>query len=148
MLFGVASIAAVISVLTGVFIFLDDLLNSQLGNATLREIRFPVSILIVNAAIGWYHWSIYRHERTISVRKPKKDKFIVLVGPKNPELARSIQDRFGGSVQMWDSPGESGDGKLDWEPEKVMELIKSTTSDEILIINEKKKLKAIPFQKS
>ena len=49
---------------------------------------------------------------------------------------------------MWDSPGESGDGKLDWEPEKVMELIKSTMSDEILIINEKKKLKAIPFQKS
>lgn|GEM_PF-452035 len=177
MLFGVASIAAVISVLTGVFIFLDDLLNSQLGNATLREIRFPVSILIANAAIGWYHWSIYRHERTINVRKPKKDKFIVLVGPKDPVLARSIQDQFGGSVQMWDSllgkevDGSNGakkvdgvgmkgekagkglmdleglDGHVSWEREKVIELIKETASDEILIINEKKKLKVIPFQK-
>lgn len=149
MLFGVASVAAVVSVLTGVFIFLDDVLNNQLGNATLREIRFPVSILIANAAIGWYHWSIYRHERSISIRKPKREKFIVLVGPNNPALARTLQDQFGGTVQMWDSlTGEAGDGKVDWEPAKVIELINSIQSDEVLIINEKKKLKAIPFQKS
>ena len=157
MLFGVASVAVVISILTGVFIFLDDLLNGQLGNATLREIRFPVSILIANAAIGWYHWSIYRHERAITVRKPKRDKFIVLVGAKDPLLVRLIQDQFGGSVNMWNSlpsksfadakGAESIDESLAWEPEKVIELIKATASDEILIINEKKKLKVIPFQK-
>ena len=91
------------------------------------------------------------------MRKPKRDKFIVLVGAKDPLLVRLIQDQFGGSINMWNSlpsksfadakGAESIDESLAWEPEKVIELIKATASDEILIINEKKKLKVIPFQK-
>lgn len=152
MLFGVASVAAVISVLTGVFLFLDDLLNNQLGIETLRQARFAIAILLSNAAIAWYHWSIYRHERTISVRKPKHEKFVVLVGPKDPLLAREIEAEIDGKVQMWDSRVDgsvdgSMDGEIRWEKERVLELIKSTTSDEVMIINEKKKLRAIPFSR-
>ena len=146
MLFGVASVAAVISVLTGVFLFLDDLLNNQLGIETLRQARFAIAILLSNAAIAWYHWSIYRHERTISIRKPKHEKFVVLVGPKDPTLVREIENEIDGKVQMWDSSVDGAvDGVINWEKEKVLELIKATTSDELMIINEKKKLRAIPF---
>lgn len=148
MLFGVASIAAVVSVLTGVFLFLDDLLNSQLGIETLRQARFAISILLTNAAIAWYHWSIYRHERSINIRKPKHEKFVVLVGPKDPDLAREIEDEIDGKVQMWDSNVDGVvDGEIKWEKESVLELIKTTTSDELMIINEKKKLRAIPFNR-
>ena len=47
---------------------------------------------------------------------------------------------------MWDSSVDGAvDGVINWEKEKVLELIKATTSDELMIINEKKKLRAIPF---
>lgn len=147
-LFGVASVAAVVSILTGVFLFLDDLLNSQLGGETLRQARFAISILLANAAIAWYHWSIYRHERTISIRKPEHEKFVVLVGPKDPILAREIEAEIDGKVQMWDSRFDgSVDGEIKWEKDRVLELIKSTSSDEVMIINEKKNLRAIPFNR-
>ena len=167
MLFGVSSVAAVISVLTGVFLFLDDLLNSQLGTETLRQMRYALSILFANAAIGWYHWSIYRHERSISVRKPKREKFIVLVGPQDSSLVEEVQREVGGRVQLWDSqfPSAShvsGDGKGDgkvgtngkfdgdvlWDRKAVLDLIASVEADEVMILNEKRKLKAIPFHRS
>lgn len=157
MLFGVSSVAAVISVLTGVFLFLDDLLNNQLGIETIRQMRFAIAILVANAAISWYHWSIYRHERSISVRKAKRDRFIVLVGPHDAHLAETIQHEIGGTVQMWDSPsltaGKPGadgiaDGAGQWDKKAVLDLIAAMEGDELMILNEKKKLKAIPFHRS
>lgn len=151
MLFGVSAIAAVVSVLTAVFLLLDDLLNSQLGSETLREMRFAIAILLSNLAIGWYHWSIYRSERTVTVRKPRKDKFIVLVGPRDENLARAIQLQFGGHVQMWQSldpaarGGDAKNGALEWDRQKVLSVIESTEGDEIMVIKEKSGVKAIPF---
>ena len=148
MLFGVSAIASVISVITGVFIFLDDLLNSQLGGETVRQMRYAIAILLANGAISWYHWSIYRHERAIQVRKPKSERLVVLVGPKDSSFAKEIQDVLGGRVQMWDShDGLVADGEIPWEREKVIELIKASDSSEVMILNEKRKLRAIPFHR-
>jgi hypothetical protein len=162
MLFGVASVAAVISVLTAVFLFLDDLLNNELGQETLRQMRFAIAILVSNAAIGWYHWNIYRDERKVNVRKARKDKFVVLVGPRDESLARAIQLQFGGHVQMWQSEDQEQPGTVQksseqaksiqngisgWDRQKVIDLIESTQSDEVMVIKEKRGIKAIPFSR-
>lgn len=162
MLFGVSSVAAVISVLTVVFIFLDDLLNNQLGSETVREMRYAIAILAANAAIGWYHWSIYRSERMVSVRKPRKEKFVVLVGPQDEALAAAIKAEFGGHVQMWQSNAQStdqstekaldigkagSDGVLSWNREKVIGLISQTPSDEVMVLLEKRGPKVIPISR-
>jgi hypothetical protein len=148
MLFGVSSIAAVVSVLTGVFLFLDDLLNNKLGLETVRQMRYALAILVANAAISWYHWSIYRHERSIHIRKPKSEKLVILVGPKDSSFALEIQNLLGAKVQMWDShDGLVADGEIPWEKEKVIELIKASESPEVMILNEKRKLRAIPFHR-
>ena len=162
MLFGVASVAAVISVLTAVFLFLDDLLNNELAQETLRQMRFAIAILVANAAIGWYHWNIYRDERKVNVRKARKDKFVVLVGPRDESLARAIQLQFGGHVQMWQSEDQEQpeaveksseqqrsiqNGVSAWDRQKVIDLIESIQSDEVMVIKEKRGLKAIPFSR-
>jgi len=162
MLFGVASVAAVISVLTAVFLFLDDLLNNELGQETLRQMRFAIAILVSNAAIGWYHWNIYRDERKVNVRKARKDKFVVLVGPRDESLARAIQLQFGGHVQMWQSEDQEQpeaveksteqtrsiqNGVSAWDRQKVIDLIESIQSDEVMVIKEKRGIKAIPFSR-
>lgn len=171
MLFGVSAIAAVISVLAGVFIFLDDLLNNQLSGETVREMRFAVAILLANAAIGWYHWSIYRQEREVTVRKARPDKFIVLMGPKDENLANALHREFGGHIQFWQpydadfaetggktdgkfssqlgSKGNvASDGEVMWDQRKVIDLIQSTSSQDVMIIKEKRGLKLVPFSRS
>ena len=153
MLFGVAAIAAVISVLTGVFQLLDDALNSQLGTETLREARFAIAILISNAAISWYHWSIYRQEKDIAIRQPKKEKFILLVGPKDEAFANFLHKQYGWKVQMWRSEDKdlaahfSKDGLPYWDKEKVVSLIQSSEGDELMVIREKKGVKLIPISR-
>jgi hypothetical protein len=156
MLFGVSAIASVISVLTGVFLFLDDLLNNKLGLETVRQMRYALAILLANAAISWYHWSIYRHERTISIKRAKREKFVVLVGPQDSTIAESIESEIGGKVQVWDSTSADGiksgvdgvmDGSIPWDKDAVIKLIASMQSDEIMILNEKKKLRAIAFNR-
>jgi hypothetical protein len=161
MLFGVASVAAVISLLTAVFILLDNLLNNQLGVETLREMRFALAILLSNAGIGWYHWSIYRQERSVDIRKSEREKFIVLVGPKDKELVALLRREFSGQVQMWRAlqdgsnlmdkikADQQSGGEMDgqWDRQKVLELVKSTNASEIMIVKEKRGLKAIPISR-
>jgi hypothetical protein len=156
MLFGVSAIASVISLLTGVFLILDDLLNSKLGLETIRQMRYALAILLANAAISWYHWSIYRHERSVPIKKAKREKFVVLVGPQDSTIAERIESEIGGTVQVWDSSSFDGiksgtdgatDGSIPWDKDSIIKLIASMQSDEIMILNEKKKLRAIAFSR-
>lgn len=145
-LFGVASIAAVISVLTAVFIFIDDLLNSELGGETFREMRFALAILLSNAAISWYHWSIYREERGVEVKKSDRNRYIVLVGPKDEQLLVNLKAKIGGQIQFWQPELDSSlDGSGNWDSEKVLELIQATPGQELMVLKEKKGVKVIPF---
>lgn len=149
MLFGIAGIAAVISVVTAVFLLLDDLLNSQLALETLRKARFALGILITNGAISAYHWSIYRNEKSRVIRKPMRGKYVLLVGPSDGEIAHDLQRMIGGRVQLWETPGlsaVSSDGEM-WNLEKIADLVEESSSDEIMILNEKSKLRAIPIHR-
>ena len=149
MLFGVAGIAAVVSVITSVFFLFDDLLNSQLALETLRKARFALGILVTNGAIAGYHWSIYRHEKEFMVRRARAEKYVLLVGPGDGEIARELQKKIGGRVQLWETP-EPGlhvsDGEA-WDMEQIMSLINDQRSNEIMILNEKRKLRAIPIHR-
>ena len=161
MLFGVASVAAVISLLSAVFLLLDGLLNDQFGLESLREMRFALAILLSNAAIGWYHWSIYRQERSTDVKKSERERFIVLVGPKDAELVAILKKELGGQVQMWralqDGSNLMGKTKTNlgsnsevdgqWDRQKVLDLAKTIDFPEIMIVKEKRGLKAIPISR-
>lgn len=149
MLFGVSGVAAVISIITGLFLFLDDLLNNQLGLQTLRDARFALGILVTNGAISGYHWSIYRAEREFKVRMFQRGKYVVLVGPEDGEIAHLVKERIGGHVQLWISPDSYPAGITDaWNLEEVINLVEATSEDEVMILNEKKKLRSIPFHRS
>jgi hypothetical protein len=149
MLFGVAGIAAVISIIVAVFFFFDDLLNNQLSRETLRSARFALGILVTNGTISTYHWSIYRKEKMLDIRRVRKEKYVLLVGPSDGEFARELQKKIGGKVQMWETPESalvSHDGEI-WDMDAIEKLIQENTSEEIMILNEKRKLRAIPIHR-
>jgi hypothetical protein len=139
MLFGVAGVAAVISLITLIFLVFDDLLNSELTQTTFRDMRFAVGILVTNAAISGYHWTIYKSERDTPVEIFRRGRHITLVGPSDAHIVELLKEQLGGSVQLWVSP----DSGSPWNLQELVELIDSTEGKELLVINEKRKLRAI-----
>ena len=142
MLFGVSGVAAVISLITGIFLLFDDILNSQFGMNTFRDTRFVIGILITNAAISGYHWAIYRSEKEVAVEVFQKGRNITLVGPSDEHIVQLLKEQIGGHVQLWISP----DSGTPWNLQDLVELIDETDGKELLVINEKKSLRALPIQ--
>lgn len=139
MLFGIAGVATVISLITLIFLFFDDLLNSELSQTTFRDMRFAIGILVTNAAISGYHWSIYKSERDTPVEIFRRGRHITLVGPSDAHIVELLKEQLGGNVQLWVSP----DSGSPWNLHELVELIDSTEGKELLVINEKQKLRAI-----
>lgn len=143
MLFGVAGVAAIGSVITGVFLFLEDLLNGELALETLRSSRFAIGILVTNAAISGYHWCIYRQEREIPIHRVQKGKKITLVGPEDSNLLPNLKSQIKGDLELLIAK----DGNLSWNVNDLVALIKGSEAHELLIINEKKGLRAIEIER-
>ncbi|MGA0443132.1 MAG: DUF5671 domain-containing protein [Candidatus Nanopelagicaceae bacterium] len=139
MLFGVAGVAAVVSLITAIFLFFDDLLNSELAQTTFRDMRFAFGILITNAAISGYHWTIYKSERDTPVEIFRRGRHITLVGPSDAHIVQLLKEQLGGNVQLWVSP----DSGSPWNLQELVDLIDTTEGEELLVINEKRKLRAI-----
>jgi hypothetical protein len=78
-----------------------------------------------------------------------RGKYVLLVGPSDGEIAHDLQRMIGGRVQLWETPGlsaVSSDGEM-WNLEKIADLVEESSSDEIMILNEKSKLRAIPIHR-
>lgn len=142
MLFGVSGVAAVISLISGIFLLFDDVLNSGLGMNTLRDTRFVIGILITNAAISGYHWAIYRSEKEVAVDIFQKGRNITLVGPADEHIVQLLKEQVGGHIQLWISP----DSGTPWNLHELVDLIDNTEGKELLVINQEKKLKVLPVQ--
>ena len=94
-------------------------------------------------------------------KKSERERFIVLVGPKDAELVAILKKELGGQVQMWralqDGSNLMGKTKTNlgsnsevdgqWDRQKVLDLVKTIEFPEILIVKEKQGLKAIPISR-
>ena len=141
MLFGVAGVAAVVSLITLIFLFFEDLLNSELSFTTIRDVKFPVAILITNIAISSYHWAIYKSERDVAVEIFRKGRHIVLVGPADPHITELLREQIGGNIQLWKISGSESV----WNLQELVDLIDTTEGKELLVVNDSKKLRGLPI---
>lgn len=132
-LFGVGGIAAIISLVTGVFQFLDDLFNNRLDISTLRDMRYSIGVLLSTASIALYHWLVYRHEREVSVQYGSRAKVVTLVGIADADLVKIIADRSGARVRLL---VRTDDIQTAWPVDRVIELISQANSHRLLIIND------------
>ncbi|MEA3502869.1 MAG: DUF5671 domain-containing protein, partial [Actinomycetota bacterium] len=79
-LFGVTGLVAVISLLILVFIVVEDLLEGDLGSATINSIAVPLSLIITAGAVAWYHFAVLREDRLIAphARVPALQEVVVI----------------------------------------------------------------------
>ena len=144
-LFGVGGVAAVISLLVGVYLLFEDIVQGSFGSETVRSMRFPIGILLTTGAIAAYHWAVYQGERvhapTGAAHGPR---YVLLVGPPDPEIARAVAHQTGGRVQAWTTE----DGGAAWSVDDVMAALHSTPENEVLVLSDSCGLHAIPVHRT
>ncbi|WP_256842785.1 DUF5671 domain-containing protein [Ornithinimicrobium cryptoxanthini] len=175
LLFGVIGVVAVIALLTGVYLLLEDVLANGFSAETLRGTRFALGILVSAGIVSAYHWTVFRGDRasaqtvealgTGSAAQPATPAqpgapvsrgprvevpgHVLLVGPADPAIAREVADRVGGSVQL---RRRLGDDVTPWSVEEVVAAIAAAraSSDpdqpsELLVLSGPDGLQVIPL---
>jgi hypothetical protein len=145
-LFGLGGVAAIVALLTGMYLFFEDAVDGALGVETLRMMRFAIGVLLTTAAISAYHWTVFRADRAhapagVAAHGPH---FVLLVGASDPELAREVARRTRGRVQAWsrtddDLPPLTVDG--------VMAALEGATAGEVMVLSDVGGVRAIPVHR-
>lgn len=144
-LFGLVGIVAVITLLVGVFFVFDDVFKGIFGQETIRRIRFVLSILITTGAMAGYHWLVYRSERDLMTINARGPRLVIMVGPKDAELVRTVSKLTGGRVQSWTRKDEQG---AMWSEDEVVKVLENCEDDSAILIADLAGLRIIPVDRS
>ncbi|HEU5144674.1 MAG TPA: DUF5671 domain-containing protein [Dermatophilaceae bacterium] len=145
-LFGVAGIAAVVALLVGVFIVLQDLFEGSVTPETLRGIRYPVGIIVAAGLLSAYHWTVYRTDREYTQAAERGPRFVLLVGPADPDIVRSLERRTGGRVQLWTRADGVG---APWSVDELAATLadRPETEDEVVVLADDQGVRVVPVDR-
>lgn len=145
-LFGLGGVAAVVALIVGVYVLFEDVVDARLGAETLRRMRFCIGVLLTAGAVAAYHWAVYRtdRERLPTRARPRGPRFVLLVGPHDPEIARLVASRTDAHVQAW---WRTDDGSAAWSVEEVTAVLHETDADDVIVLSDAVGVRAIPVRR-
>lgn len=131
-LFGLAGVAVVVSLITIAVVLLQDVVAGSFSPATLRSMRYGLGTLVGAAAVSAYHGAVFRQDRAAGANlRARGPRTVVLVGAVSPELDRDLNRATGARVEVW--------GRLDsavaaWDvPELAAELAAYPGADVLVV---------------
>jgi len=139
-LFGVGGVAAIVSLITGIFMLFSDIFQSQFSSDTFRSMRFAIGVLLTTGTVAAYHLMVYRGERQF-VRIPRAAHNIILVGPKDPELVHEIVEKTGDHVQVLVAAHTDHQA---WSHAEVLAMLAAPRDEDLVIVMNGHGLEAIP----
>jgi len=141
LLFGVAGVAAVVALLVAAYAFFRDLVDAQLGTATLRAMRYGLGVLVASAAVSAYHGAVFRQDRQIDVPdRPSRPRSVVLIGAHDPDLVRRIRQATDSPAELWvrtDAAAEQ------WDEESVLAALDGHAGKDLLVIADETGLRVL-----
>lgn len=143
-LFGLGGIVAVGTLLVGVFFLFDDIFKGSFGLETIRRMRFALAVLITTGAIAGYHWLTYRSERELMAVAARGPRFVLLIGPRDAELAHMVSQFTRGRVQFWT---RKDDQTVTWARDEVMRALEESKDEAIILLADSKGLRTIPIDR-
>lgn len=146
-LIGIAGVIAVVALLTGVYLVLDDVLRGRFGSGTLREISYAIGMLVTAGTISAYHGRVFRADRS---RLPHRDRrqrtrWVLLAGPADPAMGKAVAARTGTAVQVVHRTDL--DGQPSWELEDVVRAVESAGPGDVLVLAEPDGPHGIPISR-
>lgn len=142
-LFGVGGVAAVVALIVGVYLFFEDAVQGTVSSETLRSMRVPIGILLSTGAIAAYHWSVHQSSRGAAPAAVQGPRYVLLVGPADPEIAKAVAHATGGRVQAWSTEGPG----TPWSVDAVLAALAAAPDQEVLVLSDVSGVHAIPVHR-
>jgi hypothetical protein len=144
LLFGAGGIVSVVTLITAVFIIFESVFSSGSFSELIREVRYPLSILIGTVSISAYHWGIYRADKAVTVSEQIGPRLVTLIGPHDDVLRKAILDLTGGKVHTL----ESQDSSVPWSHAEIIDLVKNSNCERVVIAQVNGKASLIELKSS
>ena len=144
-LFGVAGVAAVVALLVGVFILLQDLFEGTVSAETVRGLRYPVAIIVAAGLLSAYHWGVYRGDREHVRVTERGPRFVLLVGPADPEISRALSRVTGGRVELWGRTDAVGGP---WSVDGLVAALAGRTDGDVVVVADERGLTVVPVDRA
>jgi hypothetical protein len=147
LLVGLAGVIAVVALLTGVYLVLDDALQGRLGATTLRETRIAAGMLVTAGTISAFHVRVFRADRS---RLPQRDRrtptrWVLVVGAADEALGSAVASRTGTMVQVVHRT--DGTDLPPWPLDQVVRAVESVDEGDVLVLQEADGTRAIPISR-
>ncbi len=145
-LLGVGAVAAVVGLLTAVYLLLQDAVPGTVGAETFRRMRFAVGILCAAPAVAGYHLAVRRADRRAAPAQgaPAWPTFLLLLGVADRDVARQVARRTRARVQVW---ARTDTGALAWSADEVLAALGDTPPAEAVVLADAGALRVLPVRR-
>jgi MFS family permease len=144
LILGASGIGSIAALLTTVVRLFEGFFNADFGTATVRELAYPLSILLTALLVARYHLNIFRQDR-LRLPKPAAGlKYLLLIGPQDLMLKKALERETGARVDFV----RLADGfEGSWSQERVKTLISSNEHPELALIHDSAEYRVIPIKR-
>jgi hypothetical protein len=135
-MFGVAG-AVAFGALIRLAVVIFEMLLDERASTTAADLRVPVALLVTTGAVAAYHWVVYRTERTITVRRERRDVLLVCTDDLD-------YDRIASEAHVRVRVLHRTDGVATADTETVIGAIESADGDDLLVIADAEGVRIVP----
>ncbi|MEN8234407.1 MAG: DUF5671 domain-containing protein [Actinomycetota bacterium] len=141
-LFGATSLVAVISLIVLIFIAVEDLLEATVGAATISSIAVPVALIVTSGAVAWYHFAVFREDRSITPKEVVAVLREVIVVGSDADIA-TVASGTKAHVQALRTAGEPMDVET---LDDVIATLGVTAHERVVVVSEEGRFTVTPIE--
>lgn len=139
-IFGVGGAVAFVAMIGLLVVVFEALLDEGVGNALVRELDVPVALLVTTGAAALYHWLVYRAERHVVARSPRRDVLLVGDGVDTDEIAQRSHVRVRVLHRMDVPAGPALD------VDAIVAAIDHAAGDHLLVLAGPDDIRVVPYE--
>jgi hypothetical protein len=98
-LFGLAGLAAAISIVVVLFVVLRDLLEVSLAATVVYDLRVALALTLTAGAVSAYHWTVHQEDRAAAPRQMRMRQHVLLVSADGRMLADRVAADTGATIR-------------------------------------------------
>ena len=132
LLFGATGIAAVVNLIILIYIVVENILDGTFGSTTTSSAAVPVALLLTAGAVAWYHFAVFRQDRTAAPDEERPAlQEVILVCTDGEKIAEAIHARTGATVSLLSAiAGRTTTGTLD----DILEALRTEKHQRVVVI--------------
>ncbi len=140
-IFGIGGAVAFGALIACLVLVFEAIFDERTGEELARDVAIPVALLITAAAGAAYHWLVYRAERPVTERAPRRD--VLLVGD-GPALGAAVAEQAHVRVRTLHRLDLAEGAAFDIEA--IVQAIDRAEGEHLLVLAGDDEVRVVPYE--